>query len=65
MYAIDSVFLFTVFKKLIASELATEYLAGAVPLGAVRLMKTLHGIDMEKTQYNKLIADIPKPDAVS
>lgn len=29
---------------------------------AVRLMKELYGIDMEKTQYSKLIADIPKPD---
>lgn len=27
-------------------------------------MKTMHGIDMERTQYNKLIADIPKPDVV-
>ena len=27
-------------------------------------MKKLHRIDMEKTQYNKLIADIPKPDVV-
>lgn len=34
MYAIASVFLFTVFKGLIAPELATEYLAGAVLLGA-------------------------------
>ena len=29
---------------------------------AVRLMKQLYGIDMEKTQYSKLISDIPKPD---
>ena len=29
---------------------------------AVRLMKELYGIDMEKTQYSKLISDIPKPD---
>ena len=26
---------------------------------AVRLMKELYGIDMEKTQYSKLISDIP------
>ena len=25
-------------------------------------MKELYGIDMEKTQYSKLISDIPKPD---
>ena len=29
---------------------------------AVRLMKQLYGIDMEKTQYSKLISDIPAPD---
>lgn len=29
---------------------------------AVRIMKQLYGIDMEKTQYSKLISDIPKPD---
>ncbi len=31
---------------------------------AVRIMKELYGIDMEKTQYSKLIADIPNPDIV-
>lgn len=34
MYAISSFFLFTVFKALITPELANEYLAGAVLLGA-------------------------------
>ena len=29
---------------------------------AVRLMKELYGIDMEKNQYSKLIDDIPEPD---
>lgn len=29
---------------------------------AVRLMKQLYSIDMENTQYSKLISDIPKPD---
>ena len=29
---------------------------------AVRIMKELYGIDMEKTQYSKLISDIPVPD---
>ena len=29
---------------------------------AVRLMKQLYGIDIEKTQYSKLISDIPEPD---
>ena len=29
---------------------------------AVRIMKELYDIDMEETQYSKLMADIPKPD---
>ncbi|MBE5926519.1 MAG: arsenate reductase ArsC [Lachnospiraceae bacterium] len=29
---------------------------------AVRLMKKLYGIDMEETQYSKLLKDIPEPD---
>ena len=29
---------------------------------AVRIMKELYGIDMEKEQYSKLIKDIPEPD---
>ena len=29
---------------------------------AVRLMKELYGIDMEKKQYSKLISSIPEPD---
>lgn len=29
---------------------------------AVRIMKELYGIDMEKMQYSKLITDIPNPD---
>lgn len=31
---------------------------------AVRIMKKLYGIDMEKEQYSKLISDIPTPDIV-
>ena len=31
---------------------------------AVRLMKELYGIDMEKEQYSKLLTDIPKVDIV-
>ena len=31
---------------------------------AVRLMKTIHGIDMEATQYSKLLSDIPPVDVV-
>ena len=29
---------------------------------AVRIMKRLYGIDMEKEQFSKLITDIPTPD---
>ena len=29
---------------------------------AVRIIKELYGIDMEKTQHSKLISDIPDPD---
>ena len=31
---------------------------------AVRLMKQVHGIDMELTQHNKQLSDIPAPDVV-
>ncbi len=31
---------------------------------AVRMMKKMHDIDMEKTQYSKLLNDIPKVDYV-
>lgn len=31
---------------------------------AVRRMKLLYGIDMEKTQYSKLLSDIPEMDVV-
>lgn len=31
---------------------------------AVRLMKQVHGIDMEETQHSKLLSDIPEVDVV-
>ena len=31
---------------------------------AVRLMKRVYGIDMEQTQYSKLVDEIPVPDIV-
>lgn len=31
---------------------------------AVRIMKQIYGIDMEKDQHSKLISDIPQPDVV-
>lgn len=53
--------------KHFASDIFESYSAGTqlkprINQDAVRLIKQLYDIDMEKTQYNKLIADIPKPD---
>ncbi len=31
---------------------------------AVRMMKKIHGIDMEESQYSKLLSDIPEVDYV-
>ena len=55
------------FGKLLASDVFESYSAGTetkpqINQDAVRLMKQLYGIDMEKTQYSKLISDIPEPD---
>lgn len=55
--------------KKLASDVFESYSAGTelkdhINPDAVRLMKKIHGIDMELTQYNKLIAAIPKPDVV-
>ena len=53
--------------KKLASDVFESYSAGTetkpqINQDAVRLMKQLYGIDMEQTQYSKLISDIPKPD---
>ena len=53
--------------KALASDVFESYSAGTetrpqINQDAVRLMKTLYGIDMEQTQYPKLISDIPEPD---
>ena len=53
--------------KLLASDVFESYSAGTetkpqINPDAVRLMKELYGIDMEETQYSKLITDIPEPD---
>lgn len=55
--------------KKLASDVFESYSAGTelkdhINPDAIRMMKKLYGIDMEKTQYNKLITDIPKPDIV-
>lgn len=53
--------------KYYASDTFESYSAGTetkpqINQDAVRLMKELYGIDMEKDQYSKLIFDIPHPD---
>ena len=55
--------------KHLASDVFESYSAGTetkskINPDAVRLMKELYGIDMEQTQYSKLITDIPNPDVV-
>ena len=53
--------------KHFASDVFESYSAGTerkpqINQDAVRIMKELYGIDMEKEQYSKLISDIPAPD---
>ena len=53
----------------LASDVFESYSAGTetkpkINQDAVRLMKQVHGIDMEKTQYSKLLSDIPQVDVV-
>ncbi|MBQ3486502.1 MAG: arsenate reductase ArsC [Clostridia bacterium] len=55
--------------KLLAADVFESYSAGTetrpqINQDAVRLMKQLHGIDMDKTQRSKLLADIPPVDVV-
>ena len=55
--------------KKLASDVFESYSAGTetkprINQDAVRLMKERHGIDMEATQYSKLLAEIPPVDVV-
>lgn len=55
--------------KKLASDVFESYSAGTetkprINQDAVRLMKQVHGIDMEATQYSKLLSDIPEVDVV-
>ena len=55
--------------KKLASDVYESYSAGTETMpqinqDAVRLMKQLHGIDMEANQYSKLLSDIPQVDVV-
>ena len=53
--------------KHLAGDVFESYSAGTevkpqINQDAVRIMKERYGIDMEQTQYSKLISDIPVPD---
>ena len=53
--------------KHLASDVFESYSAGTetkpqINQDAVRIIKELYGIDMEVTQYSKLITEIPNPD---
>lgn len=53
-------------KKLVGDVFET-YSAGTelkdhINPDAVRVMKQMHHIDMEQSQFNKLLSDIPEPD---
>ena len=55
--------------KKLASDAFESYSAGTetkprINQDAVRLMKTIHGIDMETNQYSKLLSDILPVDVV-
>ena len=55
--------------KKLASDVFESYSAGTetkpqINQDAVRLMKMVHGIDMEATQHSKLLSDIPAVDVV-
>lgn len=55
--------------KHLASDVFESYSAGTetkehINPDAVRIMKQLYGIDMEKEQYPKLISAIPAPDII-
>jgi arsenate reductase len=57
------------FGKKFAFDVFESYSAGTevkknINQDAVRIMKEKYNIDMEKTQYSKLISDIPSPEVV-
>jgi arsenate reductase len=56
-------------SKLIAADKFEAYSAGTekkpqINQDAVRIIKKLYNVDMEKEQFPKLITDIPQPDIV-
>jgi arsenate reductase len=51
-------------KGIFRSYSAGTAIKSKINSDAVRLMKDLYGIDMEASQFNKLVTDIPTPDVV-
>ena len=55
--------------KKLAADVFVSYSAGTetkpqINQDAVRLMKAVHGIDMEQEQYSKLLSELPDIDVV-
>jgi len=55
--------------KILCADVFESYSAGTetkprINPDAVRLMKQIHGIDMEKEQYSKLLSELPEIDIV-
>ena len=55
--------------KKLAGDAFESYSAGTetkpqINQDAVRLMKSVHGVDMEQTQYSKLLSELPAIDVV-
>ena len=55
--------------KKLAADVFESYSAGTetkpqINQDAVRLMKAVHGIDMEQEQYSKLLSELPSIDVV-
>lgn len=55
--------------KKLASDVFESYSAGTetkpqINQDAVRLMKQIHGMDIEETQYSKLLSELPTVDIV-
>ena len=53
----------------LASDVFESYSAGTetkprINRDAVRLMKQVHGVDMEETQHSKLLSELPEIDIV-
>ena len=53
----------------LASDVFESYSAGTetkprITRDAVRLMKQVHGVDMEETQHSKLLSELPEIDIV-